>query len=341
MHSQEIPEEGFTKSLVRSQIITRLVLEAALAYEQDYDRISNKKYALPYDMYQWSKQLSPFYALQQTGLFVREAVGTLARRNRGSEEDKKIWISTDSTSDLYPEYYRNAFHYQTDGWMSFDSANIYDTSTETLFLGRQDAMQRTALVPLVEYAKELGRPLKVLEVACGTGRFMTFARDNLPLDSEYTAIDLSPYYLDKAREYDSEWRSLRKRVERGKGNTVDKIQPAFIVQAQAEHLPFADESFDAVVCIYLFHELPRTIRAKAACEMARVTKNGGRVVLCDSTQIGDRPIFDYQIGNFQNFNEPYYGDYIEDYLPIHFEKAGMKCMSKIVCSASKTLSFKK
>ena len=32
-------------------------------------------------------------------------------------------------------------------------------------------------------------------------------------------------------------------------------------------------------------------------------------------------------------------DYIEDYLPNHFENAGMKCMKKIVCSASKCLSF--
>jgi len=293
-------------------------------------------------MYQWNKQSSPFFALQQTGMFVKEAVGTLTRRNRASQEDKKVWISYDTTSDLYPEYYRNAFHYQTDGWMSTDSANVYDTSTETLFLGRQDAMQRTVLVPLLEYVeKEGGRPLKVLEVACGTGRFATFARDNLSLDSEYTAVDLSPFYLEKAREYDSEWRSLRKRVEKEKGNDIDSLKPARMVQAQAEKLPFDNEEFDVVICVYLFHELPRDIRAKVASEMARVTKSGGRAILCDSTQLGDRPVFDEIIGNFENMNEPYYRDYIQDFLPLHFEKAGMKCLSKIVCSASKTLSFEK
>ena len=36
---------------------------------------------------------------------------------------------------------------------------------------------------------DVTRPLKVLEVACGTGRFLTFARDNLPLNTEFTAVD--------------------------------------------------------------------------------------------------------------------------------------------------------
>ena len=75
---------------------------------------------------------------------------------------------------------------------------------ETLFLGRQDAMQRTSLPPIIELSKEFTasstrqqqqRPMRVLEVACGTGRFMTFVRDNLPLDTEYTALDLSPFYF--------------------------------------------------------------------------------------------------------------------------------------------------
>lgn len=319
-----------------------MLIETALSYEQDYERIENGKYKLPYDMYSQTEQSSPIFALEQTGKFVREAVGTLTRRNRGSDEDKKVWFDNDATPDLYPKYYRTAYHYQTDGWMSSDSASVYDTSTETLFLGKQDAMQRMTLVPLVEYAKELGRPLKVLEVACGTGRFMTFARDNLSLDSEYTAIDLSPFYLDKARDYDAKWRSLKKRMEKEEnGVEIDTIKPATIVQAQAENLPFADEEFDVVVCVYLFHELPREIRAKAASEMARVTKTGGRVVLTDSYQLGDRPIFDAQIGNFGNMNEPHYRDYIEDLLPKHFEDEGLECLAKMVCSSSKSLSFKK
>jgi hypothetical protein len=58
-------------------------------------------------------------------------------------------------------------------------AEVYETSTETLFLGKQDAMQRQTLVPLHHHMR--GKPaggvgMKCLEVACGTGRFATFIK---------------------------------------------------------------------------------------------------------------------------------------------------------------------
>ena len=235
--------------------------------------------------------------------------------------------------------------------MSSDSANVYETSTETLFLGRQDSMQRTSLPPIVElskkFKKEHGRPMRVLEVACGTGRFMTFVRDNLPLDTEYTALDLSPFYLEKASDNDEYWRSMRLREENNikyTSQTKTKnpiISPANLVQAQAEGLPFEDNSFDAVLCVYLFHELPRDIRAKAAAEMTRVVSPGGTVVLTDSIQKGDRPALDSRLANFQNMNEPFYIDYANDDLGSHFETEGLTPMTKIVRSTTKSLSFSK
>lgn len=227
--------------------------------------------------------------------------------------------------------------------MSSDSANVYETSTETLFLGRQDSMQRTSLPPIValsDSVRSSGRTLRVLEVACGTGRFMTFVRDNLPLDAEYTAVDLSPFYLEKARDNDDYWRKTRAREE-GRSSNSKGIAPAKLVQAQAEQLPFEDESFDVVVCVYLFHELPREVRARAAAEMARVVSPGGTVVLTDSIQRGDRPGLDASLVNFERFNEPYYRDYVADDLGLHFERQGLKPMTKITRSTTKSLSFGK
>lgn len=346
IRSQEVHENSFTGNLATSATLTRLVAEALLAYEQDYDRIVSGKFKLPYDMYSRNRQNSPFFITRQTARFINEAVGTVARRNRGSEEDKRIWISN-VKSKIYPDYYKTAFHYQTNGWMSPDSANVYETSTETLFLGRQDAMQRTAMVPLVQFANEFhessdsGRPIRVLEVGCGTGRFMTFARDNLPLNTDFTAVDLSPFYLNNARENDQNWISIRQRIEAESRNEEIKIAPATFVQAKGEDLPFEDEEFDAVVCMFMYHEIPRDIRAQVSSEMARVTKKGGKVILTDSIQLGDRPGTDNVIGNFEKMNEPYYKDYIEDFLPEHFEKVGLECDTKTSCSSTKTLAFDK
>ena len=56
---------------------------------------------------------------------------------------------------------------------------MYEVSTETLFLGRQDAMQRQALVPLAEFMRgraPRGAGTQLLELACGTGRFASFIK---------------------------------------------------------------------------------------------------------------------------------------------------------------------
>jgi ubiquinone/menaquinone biosynthesis C-methylase UbiE len=323
---------GFVSGLRNSA--TRLILEAALVCEEDFLSIQKGLYKKPYDMYEASQQASPLYFVPQTARFVREAVGTLTRRNRQDPKDKQIWLS--ASHDLFPEYYQTAFHFQTDGWMSSESAAVYEVSTETLFVGRQDAMQRTALPPLLRHSHSItGRPMRVLEVACGTGRFMTFCRDNLPADTEYTAIDLSPFYLEKARDNDNRWRRLRRDTE---GNIPS---PAKLIQAKAENLPFSAEEFDAVVCVYLFHELPREVRTQVVKEMARVVKPGGVVILTDSLQQGDRPSLDKNIVNFEKLNEPYYVDYVQDYLPDHFISAGLQPSFKTVRSVTKTLTFQK
>lgn len=341
---------------LNSDVATRLLLEAFLCYEQDYACIVDKIYNTPWDMKSFAthRQSSPINMMTQTGRFVEEAVATLARRNRKNEEDKKVWISELTSTKLYPEYYLNAFHYQTDGWFSTKSANVYETSTETLFLGRQDAMQRSTLPAITDFVKsrnannnnqnEKGRPLKVLEVACGTGRFMTFLRDQLDIDTEYTAVDLSPYYLEAARDNDAYWRKTRREAEERRGNNAlgeNDLTPLRLIQAQAEDLPFDDESFDVVVCVYLYHELPREVRAGVSVEMSRVLKKDGVLVLTDSIQRGDRPSLDDTIGNFGDMNEPYYVDYTCDDLSVPFVEEGLRPGRKIVRSTTKSLSFTK
>jgi hypothetical protein len=46
--------------------------------------------------------------------------------------------------------------------------------------------------------------------------------------------------------------------------------------------------------------------AYVLCPCCRVVKPGGLVVLTDSVQMGDRPVWDKTLGNFGNLNEPHY-----------------------------------
>ena len=176
-------------------------------YAQDLAHVNAGTYRAPYDMTELRhRQYDPMFVAKKTARFISEASSTLRKNTRARTDPDadpnatKVWMD----SPMYPDYYLKTFHWQTDGWFSRRSAEVYEVSTETLFLGRQDAMQRTALVPLSEWTRETGASrdgegTKLLELACGTGRFLTFVRDNYP-KMDVTGLDLSPFYLAEARD---------------------------------------------------------------------------------------------------------------------------------------------
>ena len=69
-------------------------------------------------------------------------------------------------------------------------------------------MQRQVFVPThfwMNEFKKIPSDCKVLEVAGGTGRVMTFFRDNYP-EMDATFLELSPFYLEEARKNDTRFR---------------------------------------------------------------------------------------------------------------------------------------
>jgi len=306
--------------------------EASAAIRQDLSFVKEGYYKAPYDMSPRHRQWSPAYVADRGFRFIREAVGTMQRSRERA--DTKTWV--EAGSDLYPKYYQHTFHYQTDGWLSSDSAEVYETSTETLFLGRQDGMQRTTLVHISRALERLraaggrGEP-KLLEIGCGTGRVMSFVRDNWP-SLDVTVSDLSPYYLEKARENNAYW-------ERRFAQSSTSLGRSTFVQANAEALPFEEESFDVVVSVYLFHELPAEAQDAVFADVSRVLAPGGVFVLTDSVQLGDRPYADTNMGRFGDFAEPHYKDYIRRSLADLGRAHGLEPFEKEVSSSTKSLSF--
>jgi ubiquinone/menaquinone biosynthesis C-methylase UbiE len=189
------------------------------------------------------------------------------RRRRGEEGPE---VAADE-AERFPDYYRRAFHHQTDGYLSEKSARLYDYQVEILFGGAADAMRRQALVPIHDFlSRRRIADCRLIDIACGTGRFLTFVKDNYPRLA-ITALDVSPYYVAEARRNLKPW----SRVE--------------YVEAAVESMALPPASYDIATCIYLFHELPVTLHADAARAIARMLKAGGRLVFLDSLQSGDRP----------------------------------------------------
>jgi ubiquinone/menaquinone biosynthesis C-methylase UbiE len=213
----------------------------------------------------------------------------------------------------FPAYYRRNFHWQTDGYFSGHSASLYDLGVELLFVGCADVMRRQVLAQVMHRKK--GGPVRLLDVACGTGRFLAQAARALP-GSSLVGIDLSPWYADFARQSLSRL-ALPEALER----------PRVEVGA-AEAMRFDADSFDVVTSIFLLHELPRAVRRSALAEMRRVLTPGGLLVLQDAAQPSESSEIAGSLVQFsKDMHEPFFADYLEDDLAALATECGFEVQS--------------
>lgn len=77
-------------------------------------------------------------------------------RRRLDRDGTEVRQSDAADPKRFPAYYRQNFHYQTDGWLSEDSAEIYDHQVEALFTGAAGAMRRGALAELAKTGQRTG-----------------------------------------------------------------------------------------------------------------------------------------------------------------------------------------
>ena len=94
---------------------------------------------------------------------------------------------------------------------------------------------------------------RVLEVACGTGRFTSLLADH---GADIIGLDISPAMLRQGRE---------------KARSVDVDEHLEFMRADAARLPFPDDYFDAVLAMRFFHLADRP--ASFLSEMARVSRD--------------------------------------------------------------------
>jgi ubiquinone/menaquinone biosynthesis C-methylase UbiE len=241
------------------------------------------------------------------------------QRARAQRHDE---LPAEAEPERYPPYYRRTFHWQSDGWLSFRSARLYDVSVEILFGGAADVMRRMALPSLLAGIRHLPHP-RVLDIACGTGRFLDALRRSLP-NAHLYGVDLSPFYIAHAR------------AQLGGA-------PHVALSAQnAESLSFEDASFDAASSVFLFHELPRDVRRRVAGEALRVLRPGARLVICDAAQARDAEGWQTPLENFPKiYHEPYFKSYLRDDLGSMLEEVGFQVESTEVHFLVKIVTARK
>lgn len=290
-----------------------LLVDLAALLRRDRDNIAAGLYRMPHDAVPDLRQL-----LGEARLYFDDLPAVEARRRRNGFDE------VDYENRGLPAYYRRNFHFQTDGYLSARSARLYDPQVEILFLGGAAAMRRQALVPLAAYVRRhRKRPLRLLDLGSGTGDFLTFVRDNWP-QMEVCAVDLSRAYLREAARRLDRWGAVGQ------------------IQAAAEALPVADDSVELVTAIYLLHEVPGAERRRIAAEAARVLRAGGRLIVVDSLQYGDRTTYDPLLARFPvSFHEPFYEDYARCDLDALCGSVGLRPSGSTIAFFSKVMVYDK
>lgn len=260
----------------------------------------------------------PSEFLRRSLLYFRDLPNVDARRH-GKLDDE---LPPGTQGDGLPDYYRQNFHFQSDGWLSDHSARIYDTQVEVLFTGAADVMRRRALKPVAEWmAGRNQREMRGLDVGCGTGRLLASLHQAWP-GMRLAGLDLSPPYLVEARRL------------------IGRTARVKLIEGAAETLPFEVASLDLVTSSFLMHELPPEIRAKVLTEIVRVVKPDGLVVIVDSMQKGDHPSWDGLLDLFPHyFHEPYYAEYVGSRLENVAAEAGLTMVATERAFLSKVAVF--
>lgn len=111
----------------------------------------------------------------------------------------------------------------------------------------------------------------VLDIGCGAGVDTFVAAMMTGPSGKAVGIDLIASMLQRARE----------------NLTSTGLKNVTFEEASSERLPFADQSFDAVISNGVFNLVPDKL--KALSEVYRVLKQKGRLMIADQVLIGELP----------------------------------------------------
>ena len=157
-----------------------------------------------------------------------------------------------------------------------------------------------------------------LDVAGGTGDIARGLAKQVGKDGRVLLVDINAAMLENGR---------RRLVDAGVAGNVD------YVQANAEHLPFPDKSFDCITIAFGLRNV--THKDAALASMYRVLKPGGRLLILEfskPTAPGLKPVYDFysfkvlpQIGKLVARDEASYR-YLAESIRVHPDQETLKTM---------------
>lgn len=215
-----------------------------------------------------------FFELNNHALMFQAVLDILEKRR----EDVVAWLESYNQSTalgsvilnddvLTPSYYKNInIHTQPGNYQAEFAGFLYHWMIGPFLVHRDDkdemGWQLANGVPKKAYKD-------ILDMGCGIGK-STFPYCDLYPNANVVGIDYAASMLKYGHQLAE---------ERGKKITFQ--------QALAEDTGFADESFDLIVAIWLFHELPGKARDRVVEEAYRLLRPGGVFAVMESPPFKD------------------------------------------------------
>ena len=136
-------ELGEAEAREISQFLEQHIASIVDLFRVELAHLEEGTYKFPYDLNPATtprEQWEPLAVLKLASDTLEDQASVSKRRDAKAGQELREKFAPDPAR--YPAYYLQNFHYQTDGWLSADSARLYDFQVETLFLGSADTMRR-------------------------------------------------------------------------------------------------------------------------------------------------------------------------------------------------------
>lgn len=174
----------------------------------------------------------------------------------------------------YPDYYTKPFHGYDRGNLNWQAA--FEAEAATLSISSNywkgvdpytsEQWLRHNITKRIDYYRSLhdiDTPKNILDIGCSTGISTEFLRNQYK-SSTMWGVDLSPYFLAVAKHR----------------NDRDERDINY-VHANAEKLPFSDNSMDMITLHFVLHEVPQDPTYQILQEAYRVLKPEGTIFIID------------------------------------------------------------
>ena len=147
-------------------------------------------------------------------------------------------------------------------------ANRYDIMNDLMSLGLHHVWKRLAVAKCQVQPNDF-----ILDLAGGTGDLSALFAKKLNAEGKIFLADINEAMLAK-----------------GKERLIDKgiVKAVSFIQANAEVLPFGNNSFDRIIIAFGLRNV--TYKERALKEMQRVLKPGGRVVILEFSEVSSQPL---------------------------------------------------